>query len=504
MTDAQIIQQVRERVPPGSPEPDPRTRQELSRLTGELIRAYKEKGALREDPFAPTRKRTILLREQEIARRLDGRTVLVTGGDGVIGSELVRALSRFNVRRIVSVDNEYPHRIVVGNRVTEEPLVHKHVCDVRDADELERIFSAEGPQVVFHLAAQRLPGLAETQVHYTVSTNVLGTSNVVSLCEAQGVEQCIFSSTGKAGRFFPPAIYAASKKVGEWLFARAASRSDVVFGAVRFTHIVENSPVSHDFDEKLRRGIIGMHAPYRYLLTQNASEAVCLLLNALVLSEPGRLALLAVRDLGSPVDVLEIALYKVDRSGADVPIYFRGYPQGYEPDPFFGQFYYPHPEDSSPMTNALERAERLGDIIRFRLAPYDVDILEEHLTGLLGLLREHSAGDEAEAIRAELSGAVRGVCLSIFTQADPLLLLNILKWGLDPQVLRHEHVVARHHRDIVSLLLNGIYERLSEKHVAELAWPEGVRRGLVRLLRGLPSLAPQTGYLERVLIGPAP
>jgi FlaA1/EpsC-like NDP-sugar epimerase len=62
---------------------------------------------------------------------------------------------------------------------------------------------------------------------------------VIQLCETYGVQQCIFSSTGKASRYFTNDVYAGSKKLAEWLFAQAAQQGRVKYGMVRFTHIIE-------------------------------------------------------------------------------------------------------------------------------------------------------------------------------------------------------------------------------------------------------------------------
>ena len=65
-------------------------------------------------------------------------------------------------------------------------------------------------------------------------------NNIIQLCEANGVEACIFSSTGKASRYFTPDIYAASKKIAEWLFSDRSQPRNCQYGIVRFTHVVEN------------------------------------------------------------------------------------------------------------------------------------------------------------------------------------------------------------------------------------------------------------------------
>ena len=105
--------------------------------------------------------------------------------------------------------------------------VAKYVqADIRDGDQLAAVFDRVRCDVVFHVAGQRDPGLAEHEVHRTVTTNVLGTGNVISAAASFGVPHVIFASTGKALRPYSGEVYTASKRVAEWLLGgpRCAGR----------------------------------------------------------------------------------------------------------------------------------------------------------------------------------------------------------------------------------------------------------------------------------------
>ena len=98
-------------------------------------------------------------------------------------------------------------------------------ADYRQADvaswaSLDAVFAAVRPDVVFHLAAQRDPGLAERASHLTVSTNVLGTRNVVQACERHGVAELSYASSGKALRPYSREVYTAAKRAGEMHVSR--------------------------------------------------------------------------------------------------------------------------------------------------------------------------------------------------------------------------------------------------------------------------------------------
>ena len=82
--------------------------------------------------------------------------------------------------------------------------------------------------MIFHVAAQREPALAEVEVHRTVSTNVLGTRNVLESAEAAGVRQVVCASTGKALRPYSPDIYTASKRAAEWVASSVAGRGEML------------------------------------------------------------------------------------------------------------------------------------------------------------------------------------------------------------------------------------------------------------------------------------
>ena len=129
-----ILKEIQNWVPSGSPEPqDPVLLTKLQTLTQMLIQASGIEG-LRQDPFESARKRTIQLYADPIMEKLRGKVVLVTGGEGFVGSQLIDRISQFGIQRILSVDNvrgsadprmtAYGHQ---GIKVTEYAI---DVCDI--------------------------------------------------------------------------------------------------------------------------------------------------------------------------------------------------------------------------------------------------------------------------------------------------------------------------------------------------------------------------------------
>ncbi|HLO47362.1 MAG TPA: SDR family NAD(P)-dependent oxidoreductase [Kamptonema sp.] len=473
-TKAQIIKRIQQLVPPGSPEPqDPAIIATLKSLTQQLIQAYKADGQLQIEPFSDVRDRTLHLYRQEVKSKLEGKVILVTGGEGCVGTHLIKKLLELGAKRIVSVDKARCYNLQenIPTR-TEKGNIIFYAVDVRNSEALRYVFETEKPDLVFHLAAQRLPGLAEIKIRETITTSLLGTKHIIQLCEEYRVQQCIFSSTGKASRYFTTEVYAASKKFAEWQFAQAAQEGNVTYGMVRFTHMLENSSFCEQMENKVQEGkIVNVHAPHRYVTAQNLEEAVHLLLNSLVFSVPGKLKFLTVRNLGWPTETLEVALHKILESGKNIPIYFQGLIPGYEEPFFLGQFDWSHPTEIHLLMNVLENPSRKidasGEIEIAELAPFSLRTLAKQLLCLEILVKDESLLPEAQ-MKEALVTAEREVIASSFSWTSAPELLRILKWGINPKKMQAEGYDIISYRDILELLLQGLHGRLN-KEVLNLA-----------------------------------
>jgi FlaA1/EpsC-like NDP-sugar epimerase len=444
-----VLQLISETVPAGSTEPtNPAILTKLAKLTNELIDASNRE-ALQTDPFAEVYNRQVRIDLAKIGQILRGKVILVTGGTGFVGSNLIAKLRQFGVRKIVAVDivANTSTQIAVDDRNSDPHIpVEYHLCDVRDRPALAKIFAAERPQVVFHLAAQRLPGLAEIQVYRTVSTNLLGCQNIISLCETYRVETCVFSSTGKASRYFTPDIYAGSKKIAEWLFSDYSNPKYCQYGIVRFTHVVENSPISAELDQRVAKGLVSLHAPDRYIYAQNIEESVSLLLKTLTIVKVGKTNMIAVRDLGWPVNTLDVALHKILLTGRNIPLYFKGLPLGYEQHVFMGQLDMSGDQEFLPMLNVLEipgsHICKASNTVIFTIAPFDPFALDR----AMHQIKDAVSGQE---IRQSVSSGIKSIALSTFAKADRLRLLDILRWGTSEQELVSAGVDISYHQDTI-------------------------------------------------------
>ncbi|MEG4346526.1 polysaccharide biosynthesis protein [Microcoleus sp. A003_D6] len=500
---AEIIDRIQQLVPPGSPEPqEPEILAALQTLTAQLISAYQADGQLESEPFSDVCDRTIHLYESACCRKIKGKTILITGGEGCVGSFLIEKLLELGATKIISADNarcQNPEENLP--LFTKEGAVTFYAVDIRNFEALKHIFEVEKPEIVFHLAAQRQPGLAEIKIRETVTTSLLGCKHIIQLCEEYGVEHCIFSSTGKTSRYFTTEVYAASKKFAEWQFAKAAQEGDVTYGMVRFTHMLENSLFCEQMSKKVQQGkTVNVHAPHRYVTAQNLVEAVHLLLNSLVVSVPGKLKFVAVRNLGWPTETLEVALYKILESGKNLPIYFQGLLPGYEEPFFLGQFDWQKPTDIHLLINVLEDPFRIvddsGDMVSVELAPFSLRVLDKQVSKLESLIVDPDFPEVQ--IKHALVAAEKEVIASSFAWSLPQDLLKILQWGIHPKKLQGYGTEIADYSEIIELLLQGIYGRLDKEVLHSAGVTVDEFDDLVESLSTLDSIQAEVGYLRSV------
>ena len=355
-TVSTIIGKMRDVALPGQSSLDDTTLGQLRDLTQALIVA-KDGAAEEHARFLAIRERGLCLPEAALSDRLRDRTVLVTGGTGCIGSMLISQLAARCSGCIVSVS-----RGVTSAYPTHADAEYRY-ADVRDRVAMDRLISEVKPDLVFHVAAQRDPGLAEAEVHRTVSTNVLGTRNVLTAAAEAGVPQVVCASTGKALRPYSPDMYTASKRAAEWVASSVAASSDTLVSAGRFTHVLDNSIIYKrllSWADEMDEGIIRLHSPDIVFNVQSALESAQLLLLAYLGSQPGEFRVYAIRDLGWPVSLLDLALAVLVRSGSLTPIYISGYDRGYEEIPFPGLYDPMTAGDVSPLLNAFEAGAVVG------------------------------------------------------------------------------------------------------------------------------------------------
>jgi FlaA1/EpsC-like NDP-sugar epimerase len=256
---------------------------------------------------------TDLLRRQPIQASpeaglyLQGRTVLVTGAGGSIGSELCRQLARAQVGELILLGHGENSIFDVTNRLRQaypSLTLHAVIADVRDAARIDAIFAAHAPSIVFHAAAHKHVPLMEAHPEEAITNNVQGTSIVVQAAIRHDVERFVFISTDKA--VAPTSVMGASKRMAERIVAQAAERHRRMFIAVRFGNVLgSRGSVVPFFQQQIDRGgpITITHPDMRRFF-MTIPEAVHLVVKAGGMAKAGELFVL---NMGEPVRIVDLA-----------------------------------------------------------------------------------------------------------------------------------------------------------------------------------------------------
>ncbi len=261
---------------------------------------------------------------------LAGKTVLVTGAGGSIGSELCRQIARAEPQRIVLVDQAESALYDIERELVDERHFAAGVpvlADVRDRNRMRQVFERYRPAVVFHAAAYKHVPLMEANPLESVRNNVLGTRVVADVAIEFGAERFVLVSTDKA--LNPHSVYGQSKTLCEWIVGSHGDRDDVPtrFVAVRFGNVLNSTgSVIPLFRRQIERGgpvTVTDAEMTRFFMT--IPEAVALVIQAGAIGGRGRILVL---DMGEPIRILDLAHNMIRLSGkepeVDVQITFIG------------------------------------------------------------------------------------------------------------------------------------------------------------------------------------
>lgn len=264
----------------------------------------------------------------EIESYVSGKTVLVTGGGGSIGSELCRQIAA-----------KHPHELVIfdiyENNAYEiqQELRHLYpdlkldvlIGSVRDQKRVNMVFADYRPEIVCHAAAHKHVPLMEDSPNEAIKNNVFGTYNVAHAADIYRAEKFILISSDKAVN--PTNIMGASKRICEMIIQVMGQHSKTTYAAVRFGNVLgSNGSVIPLFKKQIEHGgpITVTHKDIiRYFMT--ISEAVSLVLQACVYAKGGEIFVL---DMGNPVRIDDLARNMIRLSGlepdVDIQIVYTG------------------------------------------------------------------------------------------------------------------------------------------------------------------------------------
>lgn len=258
---------------------------------------------------------TIKLDHDGIADYLEGKTVLVTGGGGSIGSELCRQISKFKPKQLIIFDiyenNAYDIQNELKRTYPDLNLVTL-IGSVRDRQRLRQVYTKYSPNVVFHAAAHKHVPLMEVSPEEAIKNNVVGTFNTAEFANSYGVEKFVLISTDKAVN--PTNIMGATKRMCEMIVQAFNKVSDTEFVAVRFGNVLgSNGSVIPLFKKQIAAGgpVTLTHKDItRYFMT--IPEASQLVLQAGAYAEGGEIFVL---DMGKPVKIYDLAENLIKLSG---------------------------------------------------------------------------------------------------------------------------------------------------------------------------------------------
>lgn len=271
----------------------------------------------------------VVLDEAGISELISGKTVLVTGAGGSIGSELCRQVARYGPHKLVLYELSEFALYTIEQELTEAyphlPLL-RLVGDVKDPVNLREVFQRCRPQVIFHAAAYKhVPLMEEDNAWAALRNNTLGTYLAAKAAGEAGVERFVLISTDKAVN--PTNVMGATKRAAEMALSQLATQGYATrFMAVRFGNVLGSSgSVIPKFKEQIAKGgpVTVTHPDItRYFMT--IPEAARLVLQAGAIGESGQVYVL---DMGEQVRIVELARDLIRLSGhalSEIQITYSG------------------------------------------------------------------------------------------------------------------------------------------------------------------------------------
>lgn len=264
-------------------------------------------------------RKEVVLDQSAFNRYFTGKTVLVTGAGGSIGSEICRQIAKFHPERLLLLGHGENsiyliHRELInryGDRIEILPLI----ADIQDRELMFDIMKEYKPDLVYHAAAHKHVPLMEANPKESVKNNIFGTKNVAEAAKAAGVTKFVMVSTDKAVN--PPNVMGATKRVAEMIVTGLNEEEKTQFVAVRFGNVLgSRGSVVPVFKDQIAKGgplTVTDYRMTRYFMT--IPEASRLVIQAGYLALGGEIFVL---DMGDPVRIVDLAEKVIKLSGHTV------------------------------------------------------------------------------------------------------------------------------------------------------------------------------------------
>jgi len=353
------------------------------------------------------RREPVVLDDAAVARLIEGKTVLVTGAGGSIGSELCRQVLRYEPKALLLVERAENSLFLLEQefaRLDPRPRFEAIVADVADETRMSHVIAAHRPDVIFHAAAHKHVPMMESNPVEAIKNNCLGTQCMARLADRHGVRVFVMISTDKAVN--PTSVMGCSKLVAERFVQALNAESETKFMVVRFGNVLaSNGSVVPIFQEQIRRGgpITVTHpgiARY-FMLIPEASQLV---LQAAAMGGGGEIFVL---DMGESIKIVDLARDMIALSGFtedQIEIVFTGLRPG---EKLYEELYFDdehrlatnHPKvfcaQHRPTT--LAEAEALIDDLA-ELVDEPAEVVRSRMRAIVPEYGSHCGADEIPAL----------------------------------------------------------------------------------------------------------
>lgn len=269
--------------------------------------------------------------EKEIYDYYKNKIILVTGGGGSIGSELVRQLITLPIKKVLALDNSESaiHSLIMSINLSENKDKFKYIIsNVRDYIKIDKILKEYKPDIIFHAAAYKQLPFMEEYPEEAIKNNILATENIATLSIKNNIKNFVFISTDKAIR--PTSLMGASKRICErMIMSFSHEQNNTIFKITRFGNVLGSSgSVIPVFERQIKEGkAITVTHPEMVRFFMSIREAARLVIKACALNNGTIFTL----DMGKPVKILDLAKNMLKVYGLnenDIPIVFTGIREG--------------------------------------------------------------------------------------------------------------------------------------------------------------------------------
>ncbi len=334
---------------------------------------------------------------------ISGRTILVTGAAGSIGSELCRQIIQLNPSKLILLDQSetglfyIQQELIQGNWESDAEYI---IADVVNEDAIRKVMVDHEPQLIFHAAAYKHVPLMEDHPQEAIRNNILGTKNLADLASKYNVESFVLISTDKAVR--PTSVMGSTKLISEIYLQAKSTISKTRFVTVRFGNVLNSAgSVVPTFRKQIEQGgPVRVTHPDMERFFMTIPEAVKLVLQAETIGATGDILIL---DMGEQIKIVDLAKDMITLSGMnypeDIDIEFTGIRPG---EKLYEELLYDSEKNASKVHDKLFCASR-QDIITMEMITENFQILEACVNGEKEKVRKTLADIVKQYVELELS-----------------------------------------------------------------------------------------------------